>query len=127
MLMITGLTYEEALKLLRGDDPIHHLQHGYMVQLMLVQMINWGTLDLTRWSKYVPESNYQDAERIWTGIRVVDGHGLGRWPSLDKCDRKLQKLRDVAAEFEMINGALSESSYDETQDPSLSETRRGGG
>ncbi|OWZ03378.1 hypothetical protein PHMEG_00024902 [Phytophthora megakarya] len=93
MLMITGLTYEEALKLLHGGDPIHHLLPGYMVQLMLAQMIDWGTLDLTSWSKYVPEPNYLDAERIWTGIRVVDGRGLGKWPSLDKCDRKLQKLR----------------------------------
>ncbi|OWY98415.1 hypothetical protein PHMEG_00030831 [Phytophthora megakarya] len=57
MLMITGLTYEEALKLLHGGDPIHHLLPGYMVQLMLAQMIDWGTLDLTPWSKYVPESN----------------------------------------------------------------------
>ncbi|OWZ17386.1 hypothetical protein PHMEG_0008671 [Phytophthora megakarya] len=45
MLMITGLTYEEALKLLRGDEPIHHLLPGYMVQLMLAQMIDWETLD----------------------------------------------------------------------------------
>ncbi|OWZ04936.1 LOW QUALITY PROTEIN: hypothetical protein PHMEG_00023071 [Phytophthora megakarya] len=120
MLMITGLTYEEALKLLHGGGPIHHLLSGYMVQLMLAQMIDWGTLDLTPWSKYVPESNYLDAERIWTGIRVVDGRGLEKWPSLDKCDRKLQKLRDVAAEVEMINGALSESSDDETQDPYFS-------
>ncbi|OWZ02099.1 hypothetical protein PHMEG_00026400 [Phytophthora megakarya] len=99
MLMITGLTYEEALKLLRGDDPIHHRLPGYMVQLMLAQMIDWETLDLTPWSKYVPESNYLDAERIWTGIRVVD---------------------DVAAEVGMINGALSESSDNEAQDPSFS-------
>ncbi|OWZ10134.1 hypothetical protein PHMEG_00017066 [Phytophthora megakarya] len=120
MLMITGLTYEEALKLLHGGDPIHHLLPGYMVQLMLAQMIYWGTLDLTPWSKYVPESNYLDAERIWTGIRVVDSRGLEKWSSLDKCDRKLQKLSDVAAEVEMINGALSESSDDETQDPSFS-------
>ncbi|OWZ08522.1 hypothetical protein PHMEG_00018920 [Phytophthora megakarya] len=76
MLMITGLTYEEALKLLHGGDPIHHLLPGYMVQLMLAQMIDWGTLDLTPW--------------------------------------------DVAAEVEMINGTLSESSDDETQDPSFS-------
>ncbi|OWZ14729.1 hypothetical protein PHMEG_00011745 [Phytophthora megakarya] len=33
------LTYEEALKLLRGDEPIYHLLPGYMVQLMLAQMI----------------------------------------------------------------------------------------
>ncbi|OWY94195.1 hypothetical protein PHMEG_00036147 [Phytophthora megakarya] len=89
-----------------------------MVQLMLAHMNDWGTLDITPWSKYVPESNYLNAERIWTGIRVVDGRGLEKWPSLDKCDRKLQKLRDVAAEVEMINGALSESSDDETQDHS---------
>ncbi|OWY95341.1 hypothetical protein PHMEG_00034681 [Phytophthora megakarya] len=121
MLMITGLTYEEALKVLHGGDPIiHHLLPGYMVQLMLVQMIDWGTLDRTPWSKYVPESNYLDAERIWTGVRVVDGRGLEKWPSLDECDRKLQKLRDVAAKVEMINGALSELSDDETQDPSFS-------
>ncbi|OWZ15392.1 hypothetical protein PHMEG_00010978 [Phytophthora megakarya] len=117
MLMITGLTYEEALKLLHGGDPIHHLLPGYMVQLMMTQMIDWGTLDLTPWRKYVPESNYLDAERIWTGIRVVDDRGLEKWPSLDKCDRKLQKLK---TEVEMINGALSESSDDETQDPSFS-------
>ncbi|OWZ03354.1 hypothetical protein PHMEG_00024927 [Phytophthora megakarya] len=120
MLMITGLTFEEALKLLRGGDPIHHLLPGYMVQLMLAQMIDWGTLDLTPWSKYVPESNYLDAERIWTGIRVVDGRELEKWPSLGKYDRKLQNRRDVAAGVETINGALSESSDDETQDPSFS-------
>ncbi|OWZ03166.1 hypothetical protein PHMEG_00025149 [Phytophthora megakarya] len=131
MLMIRGLTYEEALKLLRGAEPNHHLLPGYMVQLMLAQMIDWGTLDFTPWSKYVPESNYLEAERIWTGIRVVDGRGLMKWPrwtsrddqrrpQLDKCDRKLQKLRDVAAEVEMINGTLSKSSGDETQDPSFS-------
>ncbi|OWY92549.1 hypothetical protein PHMEG_00038405 [Phytophthora megakarya] len=50
-LMLTGLTYEEALKLLRGDEPIHHLLPGYMVQLMLAQMMDWGTLDFTSWSK----------------------------------------------------------------------------
>ncbi|OWZ11550.1 hypothetical protein PHMEG_00015407 [Phytophthora megakarya] len=95
MLMLTGLTYEDALKLLRSDESIHHLLPGYMVQLMLAQMIDWGTLDFTPWSKYVPESNYLDAE-------------------------KLQKLKDVAAEVELINGVLSESSDDETQDPSFS-------
>ncbi|OWZ13112.1 hypothetical protein PHMEG_00013619 [Phytophthora megakarya] len=100
----------------KTDEPIHHLLPGYMVQLMLAQMIDWGILDFTPWSKYVPESIHLDAERIWTEIRVVDGRGLEKWPSLDKCDRKLQKLRDVAAEVEMINGALSESSEDETQD-----------
>ncbi|OWZ11524.1 hypothetical protein PHMEG_00015442 [Phytophthora megakarya] len=115
-LMLTGLTYEEALKLLRGDEPIHHLLPGYMVQLMLAQMMDWGTLDFTSWSKYVPESNYLDAERIW----IVDGRGLEKWPSLDKCYRKLQKLKDVAAEVEMINGAFSESSDDEIQVPSFS-------
>ncbi|OWZ12768.1 hypothetical protein PHMEG_00014012 [Phytophthora megakarya] len=114
------LTYEEALKLLRGDEPIHHLLPRYMVQLMLAQMMVWGTLDFTSWSKYVPESNYLDAERIWTGIRIVDGRGLEKWPSLVKCDRKLQKLKDVATEVEMVNGALSESSYDEFQNSSFS-------
>ncbi|OWZ19785.1 hypothetical protein PHMEG_0005906 [Phytophthora megakarya] len=40
MLMLTGLTYEEALKLLRSDEPIHHLLPGYMVQLMLPRQSN---------------------------------------------------------------------------------------
>ncbi|OWZ05215.1 hypothetical protein PHMEG_00022736 [Phytophthora megakarya] len=57
MLMITGLTYEEALKLLRGDGPFNHLLPGYM-------MIDWGTLDFTPWSKYVPGSNSLDAENL---------------------------------------------------------------
>ncbi|OWZ06339.1 hypothetical protein PHMEG_00021414 [Phytophthora megakarya] len=55
MLMLTGLTYEEALKQLRGDEPIHHLLPGYMVQLILAQMMDGGTLDFTPWSKYLPE------------------------------------------------------------------------
>ncbi|OWY98382.1 hypothetical protein PHMEG_00030869 [Phytophthora megakarya] len=75
-----------------------------MVQLMLAQMIDWGTLDLP------PGANNLDRDPNREGSRAGEM----------ECDRKLQKLKDVVAEVEMINGAFSESSDDETQGSTFS-------
>ncbi|OWY98440.1 hypothetical protein PHMEG_00030795 [Phytophthora megakarya] len=45
--MLTDLAFGGVRKLLLSDKPIHHLLPGYMAQLMVAQMIDWGTLYCT--------------------------------------------------------------------------------
>ncbi|EGZ18862.1 hypothetical protein PHYSODRAFT_332589 [Phytophthora sojae] len=71
--ILAGLKYDTAMEWIGSDRAAHgHFRQPQLIK-MLVSMMYWRRLDLTPWSKYVPEAYYETAdERLDRCLRRSD-------------------------------------------------------
>ncbi|EGZ19818.1 hypothetical protein PHYSODRAFT_327999 [Phytophthora sojae] len=71
--ILAGLKYDTAMEWIGSDRAAHgHFRQPELIK-MLVSMMYWRRLDLTPWSKYVPEAYYEMAdERLDRCLRRGD-------------------------------------------------------
>ncbi|EGZ25940.1 hypothetical protein PHYSODRAFT_326895 [Phytophthora sojae] len=71
--ILAGLKYDTAMEWIGSDRAAHGHFRQPQVSKMLVSMMYWCRLDLTPWSKYVPEAYYEMAdERLDRCLRRGD-------------------------------------------------------
>ncbi|KAH7488567.1 uncharacterized protein KRP23_2513 [Phytophthora ramorum] len=119
LVMQSGLDYDDALELAKGDNVVHPRFDSRSLESMLFRMMYWHELDSTPWTKYVPSWYFKKAEALLEETK--DSASVPeRWGDLQTS--RLDEARELnEALFSDVGGNDGDDDRDETFDSNVSD------